>query len=152
MIPDGYHLSLDPGELQLEVIHGFLTNCYWSPGLPMDVMVKAIRNSVCVGAYGPGGEQAGFARLVTDHATFAWLCDVFVLEPHRGKGLSVAMVRTLLDLPEARGLRRIILVTRDAHGVYERCGFQTVANPGAWMQIHRLRPTAPAADQGGVPA
>jgi GNAT superfamily N-acetyltransferase len=138
MIAHGYRISLDPAELQLEVVHNFLTSAYWSPGLPMEVMVKSFRHSVCVGAYGPSGEQAGFARLVTDHATFAWLCDVFVLEPHRGKGLAVAMVRTLLDLPEVQGLRRIILVTRDAHGVYSRCGFQRITDPGPWMQIHRL--------------
>lgn len=132
-----YHISLDPLELQLEVIHGFLTRSYWSPGIPFGVVEMAVRNSLVVGAYQTSGAQVGFARLVTDHATFGYLADVFVLEEHRGQGLSVAMTMALLDLPEVKGFRRILLATRDAHGVYERCGFQRVEDPSSFMQIRR---------------
>ena len=132
-----YRISLDPSELQMEVIHGFLTRCYWSPGIPLEVVEKAARNSLVVGAYHVSGTQVGFARMVTDHATFGYLADVFVLEEHRGKGLSVAMTRALLDVPEVQGFRRIMLATRDAHGVYERCGFQRIDDPAPFMQIRR---------------
>jgi GNAT superfamily N-acetyltransferase len=133
----GYRISMDPDQLQLEVIHGFLTTCYWSPGIPLETVAKAIRHSVCVGAYAESGEQVGFARLVTDHATFAYLGDVFVLEPHRGKGLSLAMVGTLLDLPDTQAVRRVLLVTRDAHGVYEKLGFERITDPAPFMHIQR---------------
>ena len=133
----GYRISLDPDQLQMEVIHGFLTACYWSPGIPRETVARAVRNSVCVGAYDPSGAQVGFARLITDHATFAYLGDVFVLEPHRRKGLALAMVGTLLDLPETQGVRRVLLLTRDAHGVYEKVGFERITDPGPFMQISR---------------
>jgi GNAT superfamily N-acetyltransferase len=136
-IPTDYRISLNPEELQLEVIHGFLVRSYWAEGIPFEVMTRSLRHSTCVGAYHASGLQVGFARLVTDHATFGYLADVFVLEEHRGKGLSVAMTRALLDLPEVRGFRRIILATRDAHGVYERCGFERVVDPSPYMVIRR---------------
>ena len=132
-----YRISLDPADLQMEVIHGFLARCYWSPGIPLAIVEKAARNSLVVGAYHESGAQVGFARMVTDHATFGYLADVFVLEEHRGKGLSVAMTKALLDVPEVKGFRRIMLATRDAHGVYERCGFQRVEDPSPFMQIRR---------------
>jgi GNAT superfamily N-acetyltransferase len=135
--PSEYRISLDPSELQLEVIHGYLTRSYWSPGVPRSVVELAARNSLTVGAYHRTEGQVGFARMVTDHATFGYLADVFVLEEHRGKGLSVAMTRALLELPEVQGFRRIMLATRDAHGVYERCGFERIADPAPFMQIRR---------------
>ncbi|HTL97841.1 MAG TPA: GNAT family N-acetyltransferase, partial [Holophagaceae bacterium] len=95
-LPDGYRVSLDPGELQLDAIHAYLARSYWSSGIPKELVAKAIAHSVCIGAYGSDGTQVGFARLVTDHATFGYLADVYVLEAHRGKGLSRAMVETLL--------------------------------------------------------
>lgn len=137
-----YRISLDPSELQLEVIHGYLTRSYWSPGVPFEVVERAVRNSLTVGAYHRSGAQVGFARLATDHATFAWLADVFVLEEHRGKGLSVAMTKALLELPEVQGLRRIMLATRDAHGVYERCGFERILDPAPYMLIRQVPPYA----------
>jgi GNAT superfamily N-acetyltransferase len=143
-VPADYRISLNASELQLEVIHGFLTGSYWSPGVPREVIERAVKHSLVVGAYLASGEQVGFARMVTDHATFGYLADVFVLEEHRGRGLSLAMTRALLELPEVQGYRRILLATRDAHGVYERCGFERVTDPSAFMQIRRtdlyLRP------------
>ena len=136
-LPDGYRLSLDPAELQLDAIHAYLVRSYWSPGIPKELVAKAIGNSVCIGVYAPDGAQVGFARLVTDHATFGYLADVYVLEEHRGKGLSRAMVEALLALPEVQGFRRIMLATRDAHGLYEKLGFEQVTDPKPLMQILR---------------
>jgi GNAT superfamily N-acetyltransferase len=136
-LPDGYRLSMDPADLQVAAIHAYLTRSYWSPGIPLATVEKAIGNSVCIGAFAPDGAQVGFARLVTDHATFGYLADVYVLEEHRGKSLSRAMVEALLALPEVQGSRRIMLATRDAHGLYEKLGFEPVADPKPLMQILR---------------
>ena len=130
-------VSLDPAELQLDVIHGYLAASYWSPGIPLELVAKAIRHSLTVGAYGPDGAQVGFARLVTDYASFGYLSDVFVLEGHQGRGLARRMVRALLDAPDARSLRRIMLATRDAHGVYGALGFEPLDKPEMFMQIVR---------------
>ena len=136
-LPNGYRLSLDPAELQLDAIHAYLIRSYWSPGIPLTTVAKAILNSVCIGAYAPDGAQAGFARLVTDHATFGYLADVYVLEEHRGRGLSRAMVETLLAPMEVQGFRRIMLATRDAHGLYAKLGFEPVTDRKPLMQILR---------------
>ena len=137
VIPAEYRISLDPAELQFDVIHGYLVRSYWSPGIPRETIEKAARHSLCVGAYSPDGAQVGFARLVTDHATFGYLADVFVLEAHRGRGLSRAMVEALMSLPEVRGMRRLMLATRDAHGLYEKLGWSRVTDPAPLMQIRR---------------
>ena len=137
VIPAPYRISLDPAELQFEVIHGYLSRSYWSPGIPRDVVEKAARHSLCVGAYEGGGAQVGFARLATDHTTFGYLADVFVLEAHRGLGLSRAMVGALMALPEVQGMRRLMLATRDAHGLYEKLGWERVIDPTPLMQIRR---------------
>lgn len=132
-----YRISLDPADLQFDVIHGYLSRSYWSPGIPREMVEKAARNSLCVGAYGPDGVQVGFARLVTDHTTFGYLADVFVLEEHRGRGISRAMVEALMALPEVKGMRRLMLATRDAHGLYEKLGWARVTDPAPLMQIRR---------------
>jgi len=132
-----YRISLDPSELQLDVIHGFLAASYWSPGIPRELVAKAISHSLTVGAYGADGAQVGFARLVTDYASFGYLADVFVLEGHQGRGLARGMVRALLGTPDTLGLRRIMLATRDAHGVYQACGFEPLTRPEMFMQIVR---------------
>ncbi|HEU4952448.1 MAG TPA: GNAT family N-acetyltransferase [Holophagaceae bacterium] len=136
-LPAGYRVSLDPAELQLDAIYAYLVRSYWSPGIPKATVAKALAHSLCAGAYGPDGAQVGFARLVTDHATFGYLADVYVLEEHRGLGLSRALVEALLDLPEVRGFRRLMLATRDAHGLYEKLGFEPVTDPKPLMQILR---------------
>lgn len=136
-LPAGYRVSLNPAELQLDAIHAYLVRSYWSPGIPKATVAKALTHSLCAGAYGPDGAQVGFARLVTDHATFGYLADVYVLEAHRGLGLSRALVEALLDLPEVRGFRRLMLATRDAHGLYEKLGFGPVTDPKPLMQILR---------------
>jgi len=120
---DGYEISTDPARLDREAIHAFLRTAYWSPGVEREVVDRGIDGSIPFGLYAPGGEQAGFARAVTDGATFAWIADVFVLESHRGRGLGVWLVQTVLAHPGVSGARRVMLGTADAHGLYERFGF-----------------------------
>ena len=103
---DGYEISTDPDRLDRETIHAFLRTAYWSPGIEREVVDRGIDGSIPFGLYGPDGEQAGFARAVTDGATFAWIADVFVLEPHRGRGLGVWIVSELLDHPADAGAAR----------------------------------------------
>lgn len=130
-----YEVSTDPARLDVNAIHAFLSTTYWSPGIPLELVHRAVANSVCVGAY-ESNTQVGFARVVTDKATFAYLADVYVLEAHRGKGLSKAMVSALLELRDLQGLRRTLLVTRDAHGLYASFGFTPLASPSRFMERH----------------
>jgi GNAT superfamily N-acetyltransferase len=133
--PDGYVVSDDPARVDLDVVHRYLSEeAYWSPGIPRDVVERGIAGSIPFGLYAPGGGQAGFARVVTDRATFGFLADVFVLDEHRRRGLGVFLVGSALDHPELRGLRRITLATDDAHGLYARFGFGPLPHPERWMQ------------------
>jgi GNAT superfamily N-acetyltransferase len=135
-LPAGIEISTDPARLDLDVIHGFLRSSYWAPGLPRDVLERAIRGSLNFGAY-EGPRLVGFVRVVTDKATFAWVCDVFVVEDRRRRGIADALMAVVLAHPELQGLRRWSLVTRDAHAVYRRHGFQPVADPALAMEIRR---------------
>ena len=129
-----YFISTEPGRLQFDVIHDFLANqAYWSQGIPRPVVEQAIKNSLCFGVY-RGSEQVGFARVITDRATFAYLADVFILEAHRGKGLSKRLIETVMKHPDLQGLRRWILATRDAQTLYTRFGFQLIHAPQYWME------------------
>ncbi|HUX85070.1 MAG TPA: GNAT family N-acetyltransferase [Chitinophagaceae bacterium] len=131
-----YLLSTDKGKLDLEVIHGFLSlQAYWCLEIPRETVARAMEHSLCYGIY-LEGHQIGFCRVVTDMAIFAHLADVFILEPHRGKGLAAWMVRCAVAHPAMQGLRRWTLATRDAHQVYRRAGFQSLDHPERWMQIH----------------
>ena len=125
----------DPARLDMEVIHGFLANAYWSQGIPRETVERAVRNSLCFGLY-EGDRQVGFARVVTDRATFAYLADVFVLESHRGRGLSKLLVAEILGHPSLQGLRRWVLATRDAHSLYAQYGFKALSAPERFMELH----------------
>jgi GNAT superfamily N-acetyltransferase len=127
-----YTISTDPRRLDLDVIHGFLTRSYWAEGRSRDRVALSIAHSVPFGLYHASG-QVGFARVVTDHVVIAYLADVFVLEPHRGRGLAKWLVETVLGAPELRRMRRWLLGTRDAHGLYRRFGFEAPA-PGVLME------------------
>lgn len=132
--------SFDAARLDLELVHRYLaTEAYWSAGIPRAVVERAIVNSLCIGAY-RGREQVGFARLVTDRATFAYLGDVFVVAKERGQGIARRMVRTLLDHDDVQGLRRTLLFTADAHALYRDLGFTDLARPERGMEIVRTEP------------
>ena len=135
--PDGYTVSCDPALLDLDVIHGFLAQSYWAKSIPRDLVERSVRNSLCGGVYFEG-KQVGFARIVSDRSTFAYLCDVFILPEHRGHGLSKALVAAIKEHPELQGLRRWMLITVDAQGLYAQFGFKTVPQPERHMEIHRL--------------
>jgi GNAT superfamily N-acetyltransferase len=140
-----YVLSTDPARVDVAAVHSFLSeSSYWARGRPFDVQSAAIANSpLVIGAYhdsgghdsgGDGvGRQVGFARMVTDLATFAWLCDVYVLDGHRGGGLGTAMVRLIVEHPAVRAVRLQILATADAHGLYARFGYLPLSEPTRWM-------------------
>ena len=134
-----YEISTDPSRLQLDPIHAYLTRSYWSPGIPKDVVARAIANSMCFGIY-LGDVQVGFARVVTDKSSFAYLADVYVLEEHRGQGLSKRLVETIQAHPDLQGLRRFLLATRDAHGLYAQFGFKPLAAPERVMELRLIPP------------
>ncbi|HET6685749.1 MAG TPA: GNAT family N-acetyltransferase [Jiangellaceae bacterium] len=130
---DGYEVSDDPARLDLDTIHGFLRTAYWSPGVTRQTVEASVAGSLPMGLYAPDGTQAGYARAVTDRATFGYLADVFVLPEHRGRGLSRFLVRALLEHPDLTTLRRWMLATADAHGIYEALGFAPLDDPDTWM-------------------
>ncbi len=125
----------DPERLDVAVVHGFLTDSYWAKGIPVETVRRSIRNSLCFGLY-EGSRQIGFARVVTDRATFAYLADVFVLESHRGRGLAKLLMDAVVAHPELQGLRRWMLATRDAHAIYAQYGFTPLPAPEVFMQLH----------------
>ena len=130
-----YRITDDPAAVDLEVVHRFLTASYWSPGIPKDTVARGVENSLPFSMF-LGQRQVGFARAVTDRATFAYLADVFVAEDQRGKGLGRWLVETVLGHPELQGLRRWLLATRDAHALYRRFGFTAVADVSPLMTRH----------------
>jgi GNAT superfamily N-acetyltransferase len=132
-----YFLSTDPDLLNLSLIHRFLSEeSYWAPGVPCEIVERSIANSLCFGLFHES-RQIGFARVVTDRATFAWLGDVFVLDEFRGEGLGKWMIERLLTHPDLQGLRRTLLGTRDAHSLYARFGFTPLVEPSRFLEIHR---------------
>lgn len=135
---DGFLISNERSRLDLDVIHGYLsTESYWSAGIPREVVEKAVQNSLPFGVYDTRThQQIGFARLVTDYATFAYLADVFILAEYRGQGLSKWLMACIRSHPDVQGLRRMLLATRDAHGLYQQYGFKPLAIPDRWMEIH----------------
>jgi len=136
---DAYEISTDAARLDIDAMHAYLTRSYWSPGIPREIVERAARHSLCFGVYErASGQQVGLARVVTDHATFAYLCDVYVLEEHRGHGLGKRLMDAVMAHPALTGARRAMLGTRDAHGLYARHGFSAPPNDGVLMQI--LRP------------
>jgi GNAT superfamily N-acetyltransferase len=130
-----YEITTDKSRLDFDVIHGFLSQSYWSSGIPMDTVKKAAQHAVTFGIFHEK-QQVGYARVITDCTTFGYLADVFVVENERGKGLSKWLVETILDAPFLQGLRRWMLATRDAHGLYQQYGFTLLENPDFFMQIN----------------
>ena len=130
-----YEIDTDKRRLDIAAVHRFLsTESYWAQSRTLEQTLTAIENSQCFGVY-KGREQVGFARVVTDKATFAYVGDVFITEPHRGKGLSKWLMQVMVDQPDMQGLRRWLLATRDAHGLYEQFGFTALVHPDRWMEL-----------------
>jgi N-acetylglutamate synthase-like GNAT family acetyltransferase len=143
---DAYLVSTDPARLDLEAIHAYLVRSYWSEGIPRALVARSLENSLCFGLYVVGARdsagleqltQVGFARIISDRTTFAYLCDVYVLEEHRGRGLSKWLLEVVRAHPDLQGLRRFLLATRDAHGLYAKFGFTPLARPETFMAIAR---------------
>jgi GNAT superfamily N-acetyltransferase len=130
----GFTISTDRSKLDRKAIHEFLAGSYWATGIPQDVVDRSIEGSLCFGI-SEGGKQVGFARVITDGATFAYLADVYVLESHRGRGLAAWLMECILAHPELQGLRRWMLVTRDAHPLYRKSGFRDLAHPERIMEM-----------------
>jgi GNAT superfamily N-acetyltransferase len=142
-----YEITTEKSRMSVEAAHAFLSQAYWSPGVHLTTVQKAFDNSLCFAVLA-GSEQVGFARVVTDKATFAYLADVYVLESHRGKGLAKRMVQAIQAHPELQGLRRFMLATRDAHSLYAQFGFTALSSPVRFMELHN--PNAYAWGAAGV--
>ena|ERR1700739_1370236 len=130
-----YSISTDKTKLQLDVVYNYLSvESYWAKNIPLETVKKSIEGSLCFGVYFKD-KQVGFARVISDYATFAYLADVFILEPHRGKGLSKKLMVEIMKHPKLQGLRRFSLATRDAHSLYAQFGFKPLAKPESIMEI-----------------
>lgn len=129
-------ISTDPARLDIHMIHGFLTNSYWAKGIPREVVARSIKHALCFGIYDGNSAQVGFARVISDFATIAYVGDVFVLDSHRGGGLGGWLMESITQHPALQGLRRWILTTRDAHGLYSQVGFAPVKYPERYMERH----------------
>ena len=135
----GYRITTDKNEMDIDAIHHYLSRSYWAENVPKSIVTKAVENSLCFAvlvAVASGDErQVGFARMITDYASFAYLADVYILEEHRGKGLSKKMMKKIIQHPQLQGLRRMMLATRDAHGLYEQFGFTALTDQKMFMQL-----------------
>jgi GNAT superfamily N-acetyltransferase len=125
-------ISTDPARLDLDAIYEMLTHSYWANGRTMEMIERSIQNSLVFGIY-DGPRQIGLARVISDYATFAWLCDVFIHEDYRGKGIGKWLIETVIAHPDLRELKRFVLATRDAHGLYAQYGFKALEAPERWM-------------------
>jgi GNAT superfamily N-acetyltransferase len=127
-------VTTDRSRLDLDTIHGFLTASYWARGIPRETVARSMENSLCFGAF-DGDRQVGFARVISDRATYAYVCDVFALESDRKRGIGKSLMAAIMAHPELQGLRRWTLATRDAHGLYRQFGFGAPAHPDRQMEI-----------------
>ena len=123
---NGYYIETDKTKLNIDMIHSFLSKSYWAKNISIKTVSSSIDNSICFGVYTSSGEQCGFARVITDCATFAYLADIFILDKHRGKGLSKWLLKTIIAHNQLQDLRRIMLRTEDAHELYKKFGFKTL--------------------------
>lgn len=130
---EGYRISTEKAELDRAMIHEFLRNSYWAKGIPRELVDRSIESSLCFGLY-DGTKLVGFARVISDSATFGYLSDVFVLESHRGKGLATWFMETVMAHPDLQGIRRWMLATADAHGLYRKVGFTQLSKPERIME------------------
>jgi GNAT superfamily N-acetyltransferase len=140
---DNFTVTTDQTCFDLDAIHGYLNTSYWAAGIPLETLERAIRNSLCFGLFVAGSnavaEQIGFARVITDRATYGYLADVYVLDAYRGRGLATWLIECIRGHPDLQGLRRFGLATRDAHGLYRKFGFAELSDPTKHMEIFRPR-------------
>jgi N-acetylglutamate synthase-like GNAT family acetyltransferase len=135
-LPQGFEVSSDPGRIDLDYVHHYLSEVsYWAGGIPREVVARSIANSLAFGLYAPDGAQAGFARVITDRATFGWLADVFIDPAQQGKGLGKGMLDAIFAHPDLQGLRRFMLVTADAQTLYAQYGFEPPTHPDRLMAL-----------------
>ena len=148
---DNLIVTTDPARQDVDAIHAFLTRAYWCEGIPREIVERAVHNSLCFGLF-DGVAQIGLARVVTDYATYAYLCDVYVLEGHRGSGLGKWLIECVMAHPQLQGLRRFNLATRDAHRLYAQFGFQPLRQPDVHMEKHKpdIYKTAAAGEQSAA--
>lgn len=132
-----FAISTDRSRIDVDAVHAYLTRSYWAQGIGRDIVARSIEGSLCFGLYDPAGGQAGFARLITDGVTFAYLADVYVLEDWRGLGLGKALTAAIVSHPVTANARRVLLATADAHTLYAQHGFKLLARPGNMMEISR---------------
>ena len=132
-----YTLSDDPARIDVTAVQAYLTRSHWAEGISLDLVKRCIAGSLCIGVYHSSAGQVGFARVITDRASFAYLCDVYVLDDHRGRGLGKWMTDAVMAHPDLQGLRRFVLVTKDAHELYRPFGFTAPAQPDRYMEIAR---------------
>lgn len=135
-----YRFSFDRDEIDIQIVHEFLTGSYWAKDIPYEIVKRSIENSLCFGAFHLLDGQVAFGRFITDRATFAYLADVFVLDAHRGQGVGIWLVNEALKHPDIVGLRSILLATSDAHGLYQKCGFLPPVAPDKFMALKKLDP------------
>jgi len=131
---DGFTITTEREKMDIELIHSFLNRTYWAEGISKETIRRSIEGSLCFGVF-ENDKQVGFARMITDKATFAYLADVFIIEEYRGRGLSKWLMEIIMTHPDLQGLRRMILATKDAHGLYEKFGFTPLINVDRWMHI-----------------
>jgi GNAT superfamily N-acetyltransferase len=135
-VPESFFISTDPAQIDVDAVHAYLTRSYWAEGIPREVVAKSIEGSLCFGLF-DGLRQIGFARVITDRSTFAYLCDVYVIEEYRGRGLGKKLMKEVCAHSDLQGLRRFVLVTRDAHRLYDQFGFTPLKDPSRYMEITR---------------
>ena len=134
-IKDRFYISTQKEKMDIDLIHSFLTRSYWAEGISKEIIRRSIQGALCFGVF-ENDRQVGFARMITDRATFAYLADVFIIEEYRGLGLSKWLMEVILSHPDLQGLRRLMLATRDAHELYKKFGFTPLNNVDRWMHIH----------------
>ena len=136
-IKDKFYISTEKEKMDIDLIHSFLTRSYWAEGISKEIVRRSIEGALCFGVF-ENEKQIGFARMITDRATFAYLADVFIIDEYRGLGLSKWLMEVIMSHPDLQGLRRLMLATRDAHELYKKFGFTPLNNVDRWMHIHHL--------------
>jgi N-acetylglutamate synthase-like GNAT family acetyltransferase len=134
-IKDRFYISTQKEKMDIDLIHSFLTRSYWAEGISKEIIRRSIEGALCFGVF-ENDKQIGFARMITDKATFAYLADVFIIDEYRGLGLSKWLMEVIMSYPDLQGLRRMMLATRDAHELYKKFGFTQLNNVDRWMHIH----------------